>query len=91
MHAHVQAPRATAVAGQSQRVAITVGPPSRGSKLSAASATTADPQAEVHPAKAWSQLKGLQVIRASDGAQLELTSLWGEQERCVLSFARSLG
>ena len=36
-------------------------------------------------------LAGATVFRASDARPLELTSLWGEQERVVVAFLRSFG
>lgn len=32
-----------------------------------------------------------QVIRSSDGAKLDIPSLWGPNERAVVAFARSMG
>jgi hypothetical protein len=36
-------------------------------------------------------LKGANVLRAVDGTSVEVSSLWGENERAVLVFGRSFG
>ena len=36
-------------------------------------------------------MRGVQVTRASDSQSLELTSMWGEQDRAALFFLRHFG
>ena len=36
-------------------------------------------------------LKGLEVLRATDGKPVEVLSLWGPEERAVVVFGRSFG
>ena len=41
--------------------------------------------------KAYEALRGVKLIRSSDGALVDLPSLWGPGERAVVAFARSMG
>mmetsp|Transcript_27411 Transcript_27411/g.89726 ORF Transcript_27411/g.89726 Transcript_27411/m.89726 type:complete len:109 (+) Transcript_27411:162-488(+) len=43
------------------------------------------------PPDAYEALKGKTVYRATDGESLDVTSLWSEDERCVVAFMRSFG
>lgn len=39
----------------------------------------------------YSKLKGKTVYRSSDGAAVDIPSLWGPDERAVVAFGRSFG
>ncbi|KAI8472676.1 MAG: seleno protein U [Monoraphidium minutum] len=52
----------------------------------AAAATAAPVAADAHQ-----KLKGVQVIHCSDGARVDIPSLWGPQERAVVVWARTFG
>lgn len=60
-------------------------------RAEAAAASPAPPPAGVDPQQAFDSLKGQQVVLVSDQRQLDVTSLWGADERAVLVFARHMG
>jgi hypothetical protein len=39
----------------------------------------------------YSKLKGVTVYRSSDGAAVDIPSLWGPDEKAVVAFGRSFG
>lgn len=41
--------------------------------------------------EAYNRMKGIKVIRSSDGQLVDLTTLWGPNERAVVAFGRSFG
>lgn len=58
-------------------------------RVVATNALTAPQQTIV--SDAYQRLKGVQVIRCSDGAKLDITGLWGPAERAVVVWARTFG
>ncbi len=41
--------------------------------------------------EAYNRIRGIKVIRSSDGQLVDLTTLWGPNERAVVAFGRSFG
>jgi hypothetical protein len=60
-------------------------------RAEAAAASPVPPPAGVDPQQAFDSLKGQQVVLVSHQRRLDVTSLWGADERAVLVFARHMG
>jgi hypothetical protein len=45
---------------------------------------------EPQPSQFYTAIRGKKVIHASDGERVDLTDVWGRDERAVVAFARSL-
>jgi len=53
--------------------------------------TAAAPAPAQQAANAYDRLKGIELIRCSDGARVEIPSLWDATERSVVVWARTFG
>ena len=87
--AQQQQPRRVALTAEPQRPAPHRQPPHPRRQVSAAAGEQRGAVAVREDA--YQALLGCQVIRSSTQEPLELTSLWGEDERVVLVFGRSYG
>jgi hypothetical protein len=87
--AQQQQPRRVALTAEPQRPAPHRQPPHSRRQVSAAAGEQRGAVAVREDA--YQALLGCQVIRSSTQEPLELTSLWGEDERVVLVFGRSYG
>lgn len=82
--------RAHGHGGASQSAALLVSRARAG--VRAAAATSGAPLPVALPSEEYhKRLRGQRVIRSSDGAELDITSLWTEGERAVVVFGRSFG
>lgn len=57
----------------------------------ASSTTTGSSSTSTAAVDYYSRLCGKQVFRSSDGAQVDLPSQWGPNEKAVVAFGRSFG